>query len=113
MSYQLEELRADLTSELYGVYTKARDEAGYDATIFAKMILEHKGDYIVKALVGKSEDSVGFTNLKNLNRLDCTIEYFLSQNKRYHKLFEPSLINRAKNRLKNAMAEASKESKAF
>jgi len=56
------------------VYTRARDESGYNATVFLRMLSEHGGLGTARRLLSSSSVSAGFAALWERGRVDLTVE---------------------------------------
>jgi hypothetical protein len=56
------------------IYRRAKDEAGYHATIFLRMLSEHGPLETARRLINSSVPSDGFTHLWERGRLDLTVE---------------------------------------
>ncbi len=56
------------------VYRRAKDEAGYNATIFLRMLSERGAIATAHALIKTEQPSDGFTRLWERHRLDLTVE---------------------------------------
>jgi hypothetical protein len=65
-------LRLDFDEMMFAIYTRARDECGYIATLFLKMLHEHKGVETVRRLLPTMSD--GYVQLWRCGRLDLTVE---------------------------------------
>lgn len=85
---------------MHGIYTRARLEAGYNATIFLQMLHRHGGLGTAKQLINAPQVSDGYTALYEKDRLDLTVEALVIDNPKWHGLFAPEEIERAKVRLK-------------
>jgi hypothetical protein len=84
---------------MHGIYTRAKAEAGYNATIYLRMLDERGGLGTAKYLINAATVSDGYTALWQLQRLDLTVEALVIDNPQWHSLFEPSEIERARKRL--------------
>lgn len=62
------------TAAMSGIYRRAKDEAGYNATIFLRMLSERGALATAHALIHTDKPSDGFTRLWERNRLDLTVE---------------------------------------
>lgn len=56
------------------VYVRARDEAGYNATAYLRMLSQHGGLETARRLLASSSVSDGFVALWERGRLDLTVE---------------------------------------
>jgi hypothetical protein len=80
------------------VYEQARDEAGYNATLFLRMITEQGGLATARQLLRGSVASDGFTALWERGRPDLTVEAVVLQPK-YRPLFTDDEVAIASNRI--------------
>ena len=64
---------------MVGVYERARDEAGYNATRFIQMVAERGGLETARQLLHVSTVSDGFTALWEKGRLDLAMEFQVLQ----------------------------------
>ena len=69
-----EDLARRFHAEMIGVYVKAREECGYTATRFLRMVSENGGLQAARALLAASKISEGFEALWQRGRLDVTVE---------------------------------------
>lgn len=84
---------------MFGIYQKAKAEAGYTATVFLNMLHRQKGILTAKQLINAPRVSDGYTALYIAERLDLTVEAMVIENSQWHVLFEPEELQRARNRL--------------
>ena len=84
---------------MFGIYKAAKDEAGYNATIFLGMLTERGGLATAKYLINASKPSDGYTALYERGRLDLTVEAMIIENRQWHELFEPEELAKARKRL--------------
>lgn len=84
---------------MFDIYRRAKAEAGYNATIFLRMISDQGGLATAKYLINSPKVSDGYTHLYERGRLDLTVEALLVENDRWHHLFESSEIAIARRRL--------------
>jgi len=89
-----------ITAAMFDIYQTAKREAGYNATIFLKMIHDQKGQSTAKKLINSPKPSDGYTHLYERGRLDLTVEALVVENPRWHELFEAEEIERARRRLR-------------
>ena len=85
---------------MFDVYRRAKDEAGYTATIFLGMLTRHKGRATAKQLINAAKPSDGYTALFERGRIDLTVEALVVENARWQPLFTPEELDRARKRLK-------------
>ena len=85
---------------MMSIYNRARDEAGYHATIFLKMLGERGPLETAKYLLREPQVSSGFVALWERNRLDLTVEAQLLQNEKFWPLFEQRDLDTARRWLK-------------
>ena len=84
---------------MFDIYRRAKSEAGYSATIFLRMITDRGGLATAKYLINSSNPSDGYTHLHLKNRLDLTVEAMVVKYARWHELFTPDELARARHRL--------------
>jgi hypothetical protein len=56
------------------IHRRAKEEAGYNATLFARMLADHGPLETARRLINTSRPSDGFTHLWERHRLDLTVE---------------------------------------
>lgn len=93
------QLELEFHQAMIGIYQQA-NEAGYTAPYFLRMVIERGGVDAAKALINSSTPSDGYTALFELGHLDLTVEALVVGDPKWHPLFEPEEIERAKKRLK-------------
>jgi hypothetical protein len=64
----------DFSRAMSEIYRRAKDEAGYNATIFLRMLSERGPIETARTLISSSRPSDGFTQLWERGRLDLTVE---------------------------------------
>ncbi|WP_299208024.1 hypothetical protein [uncultured Tateyamaria sp.] len=84
---------------MFNIYRRAKDEAGYTATIFLGMISERGGLPTAKTLINSPKPSDGYTALFELGRLDLTVEAMVLETPEWHELFTVDELKRARRRL--------------
>jgi hypothetical protein len=84
---------------MFNIYRRAKDEAGYTATIFLGMISDRGGLLTAKTLINASKPSDGYTALYELGRLDLTVEAMVLETLEWHELFTDDELKRARRRL--------------
>lgn len=67
-------LVSEFNRAIFGIYTRAKTEAGYNATHFLQMLTDHGGLATAKRLLAAPRVSDGFVALYERNRLDLTVE---------------------------------------
>jgi hypothetical protein len=85
---------------MFEIYHRAKSEAGYTASIFLNMLTDRGGVATAKTLINAAKPSDGYTKLFDLGRLDLTVEAMVVRETKWHSLFEPEEIEKAKKRLK-------------
>jgi hypothetical protein len=85
---------------MFEVYRRAKDEAGYNATIFLQMLTDNRGLRTAKTLINAAKPSDGYTALYMRGRLDLTVEALVIEDERWHQLFTDDELKRARRRLK-------------
>jgi hypothetical protein len=91
-------LRREFEKAMRDVYTRARDEAGYNATYFVRMLSEYGGLATAQRLLAAPTASEGFTALWERQRLDLTVEAQVVQ-PRFVILFTEEELDVARQRL--------------
>ena len=82
------------------IYHRAKDEAGYNATVFRRMVAEHGGVETARRLINASNVSDGYTALWEKGRLDLTMEAMLVGRPAFHPLFAEAELRICRKRLK-------------
>ena len=98
MPDQLDMLERDFDAEMMRIYHRAKDEVGYPATRFLKMLHECQGVEVARRLLPTMSD--GFTTLWERGRLDLTVEYLILQ-PRWQALFADHERDVARQRLRD------------
>lgn len=84
---------------MFNIYLRAKAEAGYNATIFVQMLDRRGGLSTAKYLINAETQSDGYRALWERGRLDLTVEALVVENEKWHPLFEPEELERARSRL--------------
>jgi hypothetical protein len=84
---------------MFDIYRRAKQEAGYNATIFLGMISDRGGLLTAKYLINSPKPSDGYTHLYERGRLDLTVEAMVVENARWHELFTDGELTAASSRL--------------
>ncbi|MGH6988022.1 MAG: hypothetical protein ACRED9_14440 [Caulobacteraceae bacterium] len=92
---------APFDAAMFEIYRRAKAEAGYNATIFLRMISERGGLATAKRLINAPKPSDGYTHLYERGRLDLTVEALVTENPKWSALFDLLEIERAKKRLRD------------
>jgi hypothetical protein len=95
----LKDLAKQFDEAMFSVYRRAKDEAGYSATIFLAMLNERGGLPTAKYLINSPRESYGYAALYERGRLDLTVEALVIEDRRWHELFEEEELARARKRL--------------
>ncbi len=96
----MQNLSKQFDAAMFEIYQRAKSEAGYNATIFLKMISDRGGRDTAKYLINSTKVSDGYTALYERKRLDLTVEAMVIENKRWHELFTSEELAKARSRLK-------------
>ncbi|OBZ92527.1 hypothetical protein ADU59_26095 [Pararhizobium polonicum] len=94
-------LEQKFEAAMFDIYRRAKSEAKYTATIFLSMLNDRGGLATAKTLVNAEAQSQGYTALMFANRLDLTVEALVVEDRRWHSLFLPEEISKAKKRLQD------------
>jgi len=95
----MEKLKAEFQEAMFNIYRVAKDEAKYPANVFLKMLTDRGGLDTAKYLINAPKESDGYTALYERGRLDLTVEAVVVENKKWHVLFVPEEIEKARKRL--------------
>ena len=68
------ETESQFNEAMLNIYRRAKAEAGYDATRFLSMVVEHGGLETARYLLHAATVSEGYTALWERKRLDLTVE---------------------------------------
>lgn len=93
-------LEEQFDQAMFDVYRRAKEEAGYNATLFLQMLTDNKGVRTAKSLINSTRPADGYTALYMRGRLDLTVEALVIEDERWHPLFTDDEIKRARKRLK-------------
>ena len=85
---------------MFEIYSRAKSEAGYNATIFLRMLSDKGGLATAKYLINSPKPSDGYTHLYDRGRLDLTVEAMVVENAKWHELFSTDELSKARLRLK-------------
>ena len=96
MPTQLEE---EFHSAMGDIYRRAREEAGYNATVFLSMVAEHGGLETARRLINAPTVSDGYTALWERDRLDLTVEAKVIERPLFHELFTRDELEICRRRL--------------
>lgn len=92
-------LEAEFDRAMMDVYIRAKREAKYSATVFHRMLSEHRGLETARRLINDKTVSDGYTALWERGRLDLTVEALVIDNPKWHSLFTASELEQARKRL--------------
>ncbi|MEH2709852.1 hypothetical protein ABIF21_004159 [Bradyrhizobium elkanii] len=84
---------------MFDIYRRAKTEAGYNATLFLRMLSDKGGVETARQLINSTKPSDGYTSLYERGRLDLTVEAMVVENSEWHDLFVPEEIAKARIRL--------------
>ncbi|WP_249169943.1 hypothetical protein [Bradyrhizobium liaoningense] len=85
---------------MFEIYRRAKTEAGYNATLFLRMLTDKGGLETAKQLINSSKPSDGYTRLYERGRLDLTVEAMVVENPKWHDLFATEELAKARARLR-------------
>jgi hypothetical protein len=91
-------LQRDFHAAMVNVYRRAKEEAGYHATLFLRMVSEHGGLVAAQRLLHSPTVSDGFRALWERGRLDLTMEALVQQ-AQFASLFTEEELEIARDRL--------------
>ncbi len=95
----MKELEKQFDAAMFEIYRRAKEEAGYKATIFLGMVADRGGLATAKFLINSARPSDGYTHLYERNRLDLTVEAMIVENSKWQPLFGIDEIKKARKRL--------------
>lgn len=96
-----ETLMEGFDTAMMGIYQHALSEVDYKATIFLRMLHEHRGLETARRLIHSPKVSDGYTSLWELGRLDLTVEALIIDNEKYRPLFSDEEIAICRKRLQD------------
>ena len=67
---------------MFEIYNRAKSQAGYNATIFLRMLGDRGGLATAKYLINSPKPSDGYTQLYERGRLDLTVEAMVVESPR-------------------------------
>jgi hypothetical protein len=82
------------------IYLRAKDELGYNAAYFLRMLSTDGPIQTARRLITSSQPSEGFTTLWERRRLDLTVEAHVIQ-PRFQSLFTEAELDAARHRLES------------
>ena len=86
-------------AEMMNIYRRAKSEAKYTASRFHEMLCNEGGLNTARVLINSKEQSEGYTQLYLRQRLDLTVEAAVIDNPKWHALFTPKELDKARKRL--------------
>lgn len=92
-------LEAQFDTAMMEIYQRAKIEANYVATVFHRMLSDHRGLETARRLVNDRKVSDGYTALWERGRLDLTVEAVIWDNPKWHPLFTPNEMKVIEKRL--------------
>ena len=95
-------LEAAFHSAMEEIYRRAKEEAGYNATLFRRMVADLGGPETARRLINAdtvSDGSDGYTALWERGRLDLTVEAKVVETARFHTLFTKEELEICRRRL--------------
>lgn len=95
----MDKLEQEFDRAMEDVYRRAKSEAGYTASIFHNMLDRQGGLITAKQLINEKKESQGYAELYLRKRLDLTVEAVVVENPKWHALFLPEEIDKARKRL--------------
>ena len=95
----MENLGTQFEQAMFDIYRRAKAEAKYNASIFLQLVTTRGGLDTARYLINQPKPSDGYTHLYERERLDLTVEAMVVENKKWHPLFQPEEIEKARKRL--------------
>jgi hypothetical protein len=93
------DLEKEFDAAMFDIYRRAKEEAGYTASIFLRMLHDRGGLSTARYLINAAQPSDGYTELYNRGHLELTVEAMVVENARWHTLFTPEEMQKARKRL--------------
>lgn len=84
---------------MFNIYRRAKEEAGYNATVFLGMLSTRGGLDTARTLINSIKPSDGYTALFERGRLDLTVEAMILDDPQWRDLFTDAELTRARRRL--------------
>jgi hypothetical protein len=97
---QVTPLERQFHEAMLDIYRVAKNDAGYDATIFLGMVSTRGGLKTAQYLINTPKPSDGYTALFMRSRLDLTVEAVVVEHAKWHELFTTDELAKARARLK-------------
>ena len=97
----MQSLEHEFDQAMHDIYRTAKNEAGYRARIFRKMLHRQGGLATAKQLINAPNVSDGYTALWERGRINLTVEAVVIENTQYHSLFTSEELARAEKRLRD------------
>lgn len=94
-----DDLEKQFDSAMMNIYHRAKAEANYTASFFFNMVSVNGGLATARQLINSKKPSEGYTQLYLKGRLDLTVEAVVVEETRWHSLFSPDELTKAKARL--------------
>ncbi|MXZ33033.1 MAG: hypothetical protein F4234_09205 [Gammaproteobacteria bacterium] len=94
-------LESQFHEAMLDIYRRAKEEAGYNASLFLRMVVDQGGLQAARKLINSREPSSGYTRLFELDRLDLTVEAVVLQSSHFHPLFTEQELEVCKTRLRD------------
>ena len=95
----MQDLSKQFDAAMFEIYRRAKSEAGYNATVFLRMVTDRGGLSTAKYLINSPKPSDGYTHLYERGRLDLTVEAMVVESTRWHGLFTVEELAKARLRL--------------
>jgi len=93
------ELEQELHAAMLATCRRAVPEIGHAANYLMQVLGEHGGCEAARTMINREAPSVPFTALWKRGRLDLSVEALVVGNSKWHELFEPEELARARRRL--------------
>ena len=94
------QLEVKFNEAMQDIYRVAKDEAGYNATAFRRMVADHGGLETARRLINSKTVSDGYTALWERGRLDLTVEAKVTEAPEFHSLFTTEELQICRRRLR-------------
>ena len=94
------QLEVEFHEAMEDIYRRANEEAGYNPTVFRRMVADHGGLEAARRLINSEKVSDGYTALWERGRLDLTVEAMVTATPVFHSLFTTEELGVCRRRLR-------------
>jgi len=94
-------LEIEFHEAMLDIHRRAKEEAGYNASLFLQMVGNRGGLQAACTLINSKAPSDGYTRLWELGRLDLSVEAVVLQSSRFRSLFTEQELEICEKRLRD------------